>query len=236
MANWITHTIIADKVLGSMPFLDEKGFCIGNIAPDCNIENEDWSDFVPPREVTHFMSGKKKTIEGCERFYDLYVRGKTFSSDEHYSFMTGYYSHLLTDVKWVEYMHNEDRVTACYERIKAVTELRERLSGLSAEYYSIKNTFGKRCFLDDVVDIEHKYIISNPENSYNRILRETTEFPDYLDFLPEGAITRKISIMAYEPPAEAEEKEHIFYTSEEYERFVADTSELICTLIRSKCS
>ncbi len=236
MAYWITHTIIAEKVSERIPFLDKKGFCIGNIAPDCNIENEDWTAFEPPREVTHFMSGSKKRMADCERFFDNYIKGKNFALDEHYSFLLGYYSHLVTDVKWLEYMHNEDRVNACYERIKKIPELYEKIRDLPVEYYSIKNTFGKRCFLDDVVDIEQRYIIENPENTYNGILRKTTEIPEYLDFLPQGAIVRKINIMAYEPPAEAEEREHIFYTAEEYKRFITDMTELICKLITDKCS
>lgn len=236
MAYWITHTIVAEKVSERIPFLDKKDFCIGNIAPDCNIENEDWTAFEPPREVTHFMSGSKKSMADSESFFSNYVKNKTFASDEQYSFLLGYYSHLVTDVKWLEYMHNECRVKACYERIRKIPELYEKIRDLPVEYYSFKNTFGKRCFLDDVVDIEHRYIIENPENSYNGILRKTTDFPDYLDFLPEGAILRKIGIMAYEPPAETAEKEHIFYTAEEYKRFITDMTEFMCKLITDKCS
>ncbi len=236
MAYWITHTIVAEKVSERIPFLDKKGFCIGNIAPDCNIENEDWTAFVPPREVTHFMCGSKKSMEGCEKFFDTYIKDKTFASDEQYSFLLGYYSHLVTDVKWLEYMHDTCRINDCYERIKKIPELYEKIRDLSVEYYSIKNTLGKRCFLDDVVDIEQRYIIENPDNSYNGILRKTTEFPDYIDFLPEGAILRKIGIMAYEPPTEIAEREHIFYTAEEYKRFITDMTELMCKLITDKCS
>ena len=40
MATWITHLMIADGVLERIPNLDRHGFCVGNIAPDCNVENE----------------------------------------------------------------------------------------------------------------------------------------------------------------------------------------------------
>lgn len=234
MAYWITHTIIADKVLEKIAFLDEKGFCIGNIAPDCNVENEDWTAFEPPREVTHFMSGKRKNMADCDSFYDLYIKNREFSSNEHFSFILGYYSHLITDVKWIEYMRDEDRVEACFERIKNKQELRERLLGLPEEYDTIKQVFGKRCFLDDVVNIEHRYILENPDNSYCNLLRRVTEFENYLDFLPDGAIARKIGIMAYEPPTYVEKAPLVFYTVEEYERFIVDTSELICGLIKER--
>ena len=62
MANWITHTRIADILIDKGLDVDIKGFCIGNIAPDCNIENEDWTAYIPPKEVTHFMSAKENKI------------------------------------------------------------------------------------------------------------------------------------------------------------------------------
>ena len=60
MAGWITPMRIADEVLQQLPELDRLGFCMGSIAPDCNVENEDWTAFTPPREVTHWMSGNSK--------------------------------------------------------------------------------------------------------------------------------------------------------------------------------
>lgn len=60
MATWVTHLIIADAVMNQFPKLDRRGFCVGNIAPDCNVENEDWTAFTPSREVTHWMQGERK--------------------------------------------------------------------------------------------------------------------------------------------------------------------------------
>lgn len=50
MASWVTHLMIADGVLTQFPELDRRGFCVGNIAPDCNVENADWTAFTPSRE------------------------------------------------------------------------------------------------------------------------------------------------------------------------------------------
>ncbi|MBQ8497861.1 MAG: hypothetical protein IJ489_10475 [Clostridia bacterium] len=69
MANWITHTIIADLLFERYSDLDERSFCVGNIAPDCNIPNADWTSFVPSREVTHFMDGKDK----LSARYDIFL-------------------------------------------------------------------------------------------------------------------------------------------------------------------
>ena len=67
MANWITHMMIADRLLEGIPGLDRTGFCVGNIAPDCNIENEDWSAFTPPRRLRTGCPAKRRrrwTVSG----------------------------------------------------------------------------------------------------------------------------------------------------------------------------
>lgn len=49
MASWVTHLMIADMVMKQCSKLDRRGFCVGNIAPDCNVENKDWTSFTPSR-------------------------------------------------------------------------------------------------------------------------------------------------------------------------------------------
>ncbi|HKL98613.1 MAG TPA: hypothetical protein VJZ06_01740 [Mobilitalea sp.] len=68
MASWVTHLMIADNVMKQCPELDRCGFCVGNIAPDCNVENEDWTSFTPPREVNHWMSKERKVASDCDTF------------------------------------------------------------------------------------------------------------------------------------------------------------------------
>ena len=67
MANWITHTILAERLLAQGLDLDETGFVVGNIAPDCNQENEDWTIFTPPRDITHWMTGESKLSADHQR-------------------------------------------------------------------------------------------------------------------------------------------------------------------------
>ena len=59
MSTWVTHLMIADRVLERVPELDRHNFCVGNIAPDCNVENDDWTQFTPSREVTCFFISAK---------------------------------------------------------------------------------------------------------------------------------------------------------------------------------
>lgn len=51
MATWVTHLMVADEVIKKIPSLCKHEFFVGNIAPDCNVENEDWISFIPSREV-----------------------------------------------------------------------------------------------------------------------------------------------------------------------------------------
>lgn len=66
--------MVADKVMEALSWLKRHEFCVGNIAPDCNIPNEDWTAFTPSREITHWMqAGKRKNADDCKRFYEEYI-------------------------------------------------------------------------------------------------------------------------------------------------------------------
>lgn len=116
MASWVTHLMIADRVLEKFQGLDRHGFCVGNIAPDCNVENEDWTEFTPPRAVTHWMSAERKVASDCDRFYKEYIeaRRQDIKTEEEYSFLMGYYSHLITDAEFQRFIRDEQRVASLY--------------------------------------------------------------------------------------------------------------------------
>lgn len=61
MGTWISHLRIAENFLVEHPELDHTLFTIGNLAPDSGVPNEDWSQFDPPKEQTHFL--KKKRVK-----------------------------------------------------------------------------------------------------------------------------------------------------------------------------
>ncbi len=73
MAGWVTHLSIADKIMKKQNRLDRRGFCVGNIALDCNVENEDWTSFTPSKKITHWMSNEIKTASDCDLFCDEYI-------------------------------------------------------------------------------------------------------------------------------------------------------------------
>ncbi|HBA49582.1 MAG TPA: hypothetical protein DCZ91_17660 [Lachnospiraceae bacterium] len=140
MATWVSHLMIADSVLKRFPQLDRHGFCVGNIAPDCNMENEDWSSFVPSREVTHWMSGERKKASDCDRFYKEYIvdRRENIATDEEYSFLLGYWSHLITDAEYQRFIRDEERVAAAWKRIMKHPALNKRASEMEKSWDSVK--------------------------------------------------------------------------------------------------
>ena len=69
MANWITHTRIADILIGKGLNVDIKGFCIGNIAPDCNIENEDWTAYIPETPLGYTITEQYTDDNSCIIIY-----------------------------------------------------------------------------------------------------------------------------------------------------------------------
>ena len=230
MANWITHTRIADILISKGLDIDIKGFCIGNIAPDCNIENEDWTAYIPSTEVTHFMTkSKNKITSDYEGFFNQYIENKTFESKEGYSFLLGYYSHLITDVQYQLFIRNENRIIDSFNRIKSNIELNKKIEGYPETFDTLKQVFGKWNVFADIIELENKYISENPNCSYNQILRNTSDFPDYLDFLPENAINRKIPIMIkeYDEWSTVKGSGFIFFSIEEYEKYLNETTNII---------
>lgn len=233
MATWISHMMIVDNLLKTDLDLDKTAFCVGNVAPDCNVENEDWTEFTPPRKVTHWMTDRSKLTADYEGFYNEYIKDKTFTSKEEYSFFIGYYAHLITDVLFQAMVRDDQRVERCFERIKNNSGLREKIKGYPGNFDTLKIIFGKERIFYDVMIHEINYLKKNPQSAYNRVLRKVETFPDYMDIFPKGAIARKIKIMAYEPGDESLD-EFVFFDDKEYETFIKDASSKIYEMIYAK--
>lgn len=145
MASWVTHLRIADGVLRKLPILDRRGFCVGNIAPDCNVENEDWTAFTPPRAVTHWMQGTRKNAADCDAFFLAYIEGRRDKTKtvEEFSFLVGYYAHLLTDAAFQAMVRREDWVKAAWVRVQEETRLRQASTGMPQTWDSVKKLIPK---------------------------------------------------------------------------------------------
>lgn len=222
MATWITHLMIADSVLEKVHNLDRHSFCVGNIAPDCNVENENWTQFVPPREVTHWMSADRKVAADCDRFYEAYIENRKHQirSQEELSFLLGYYAHLVADAEFQRWIRDASRVAASWERIKKHPVLSERIAGMDENWDSVKKLIDKKERMKDIYTIEAEYLERHPNSGYLTEIWNLTDFPDYMDYLPKGAVVRKIGVMGYLPKKETGICSFVAMTREEYTAFL----------------
>ena len=236
MATWVTHLMISDIILSRFPNLDRRGFCVGSIAPDCNIENDDWTAFTPPREVTHWMRGSRKIEADADRFFEEYARPRleTAASKEEYAFLLGYYNHLLTDAADQVMLRDEIRVQGIWKRLKMVPVLREKAGNMAETFDNFKRVMPKSDRLREIQAVEAEYLHNNPRSGYLTEILPLTDFPDYLSFLPKGAILRKIRVMGTMPRPGADLSRLIGIDQEEYLQFVQDTAEYVIAKLQAK--
>lgn len=232
MATWVTHLMVADEVVKLMPFLCRHEFFVGNIAPDCNVENEDWTSFIPSREVTHWMGNERKMASDCNRFLNEYVKTKENLDVKEESFLLGYYAHLITDAEFQRYIRDENRVEESWDRIKKHPELSQQAVGMEETWDSVKKLINGRERMKDIYSIEAEYLEKHPESGYITDIVCLEDFPDYIDYLPKGAIVRKVKVMGYMPEKEISQYPYIGMSKEEYNSFVKTSTELIVKAIQ----
>ena len=171
MGTWICHLRIAEKLLPYLPELDKTLFTFGNLAPDSGIPNETWTEFDPPKEVTHFL----RKGEGEHKIRDL-VYYREYLSDldplddiHRYSFRLGYFTHLISDILWMKYLGVTTK-TAFHEMI-AEDPLK---------------AWGK--IKDDWYGLDQLYNRAHPENLFWQVIHKTPSPPSYLPFIQEKAL------------------------------------------------
>lgn len=229
MATWITHMMVADSVLQKLPWLDRRGFCVGNIAPDCNVENEDWTAFIPSREITHWMGADRKTGSDADRYLNEYLlkRIDEISSNEEYSFLLGYYSHLAADAEFQRMIRDPERVANMWNRIDADPEISARAEGMAKNWDSAKIIISKKDRLREIYSIEGEYLRQNPTSGYITEILPLKDFPDYIDYLPHGAIVLKIPKMTVKEESLQPIERYISITPDEVKAFAADAAAIV---------
>ncbi|MDF2506068.1 MAG: hypothetical protein K0R06_3563, partial [Clostridium sp.] len=85
-------------LLEEFDFLDVQSFLVGNIGPDSGVPNEDWSEFSPPKVISHWYD-KAGRIDS-EDFRVKYLSDTSKYTAIEKSFYLGYYTHLLSDIEW----------------------------------------------------------------------------------------------------------------------------------------
>ena len=162
MATWIVHLRLAENLLDLIDGLDDQQFAIGNVAPDSGIPDEAWETFDPPGEVTHFRASDDDLPRSADlEFYRRYLAttDPATESTQRFSFLLGYFFHLVTDNLWREQMFlpARDRFAAEFEADpRFIWEVKRDWYGLDLEYvrrYPVSLFW--RVFLDSQYDHEH---------------------------------------------------------------------------------
>lgn len=203
MATWGAHIRIAEALLQQKQNWEEVHFLVGNIGPDCGMPNEDWSEFSPPKSISHWWNTSKE-IEP-EQFYEAYLQD-ALADQKRYSFLTGYYIHLLTDVEWSKMMKKKMETDEGYQRFQKEPSF----------IWKIK---------EDWYDLDHLYFRKNPESIFHRVFRYINNFPDYLEYYPTGAVERQVKYIGnfYASYDGNPEREYVYLTESEMDIFVQET-------------
>ncbi len=219
MGTWISHLRIAEQLLVELPDLDETAFTFGNLAPDSGIPNETWTEFDPPKEITHFSTrnGDESTIHDME-FYRAYLAGTHANDDKaRYSFMLGYFFHLLTDHLWAARVWRPSK-----QYFKEIVEAKGKLNAawdFKADWY----------------DQDHRYLRDNPDCLFWRVFLHAPLPLAYLHYLPLAAIHQQIhSIRKFyaEPGTRSLDRTYPFLNDATMSRFVNDTATLLLKIYR----
>lgn len=214
MATWGAHIRIAENLLNLGLNLDEEAFLVGNLAPDCNQPNEDWTEFEPPKNVTHWYNENDRI--DSEKFYNSYLK-KDYRNKEEESFLIGYYAHLISDIEWSKMMKNQKKNKDIYEKFETDKSL---ISKVKEDWY----------------DLDHLYFKNNKESIFYRVLKNTDKFPDYLYYYPTNAIMTKLKyIINFYDTFEGDlDREYKYLTEEEMDRYVDATTKVVACIFRER--
>lgn len=171
MGTWISHLRVAENLLPHFPELDEVTFAFGNLSPDSGIPNEDWTQFDPPKEVTHFLrKGEGEHAIHDLVFYEQYVAGLQPEEDiKLYSFRLGYFFHLICDIMWARRI-----LTATRRDFKELFDQKPKDAG-----WIVK---------DDWYGLDQLYVRDHPKSLFWRVIMPNPDPPSYLPFVKDEAL------------------------------------------------
>ncbi len=171
MGTWISHLRIAENLLPHFPEVDEVAFTFGNLSPDSGIANADWTQFDPPKEVTHFL----RKGDGEDAIHDL-VFYKEYLADikpeddiKLYSFRLGYFFHLICDIIWAKRI-----VTATRQQFKELFEADTKKAVSTVK--------------DDWYGLDQLYVRDHSEHIFWRVIMANPFPPSYLPFVKNEAL------------------------------------------------
>lgn len=211
MASWMVHLRIADKLFEKLKNIDEIAFVMGNIAPDSGVPNEDWSQFAPPKVISHFKTKPEDELffdidKFCSEYFNEALI-KTYSPRK-YSFFLGYYVHLITDIEWTRDIY--------YELLKAYPE--EVKADKNKLIWTAKG---------DWYDLDFLYLKQHPDFRAFSIYENTVDYEnDFMEMFSKDAFENRRQYICgfYRGNRHGDlHRTYTYLTPERVETFVADT-------------
>jgi hypothetical protein len=221
MATWIMHLRLAELLLEEIDGLDASSFAIGSIAPDSGIPDEKWEKFTPPPQVTHFLVAEDSRYRSADLdFYRRYLQEKTSTDvgEQPYSFLMGYFFHLITDN-----LHNEMIGTPTLQRWIG------EFAADSGFIWEVKKDWYGQDFI---------YLRDHPDCLFWKVFLGCRSTESYLDFLPADAIRQRVEyIQQYYQRTDAEIQElyarpFIYLPKEHFDRFIEDSAQRMRSIYR----
>ncbi|HUF38508.1 MAG TPA: zinc dependent phospholipase C family protein [Anaerolineales bacterium] len=207
MGTWLSHLRIADQLLDRIAGLDPEMFAIGSIGPDSGLPDAKWENFDPPKEISHFQYMEGASNCADLDFYRLHVADVPADDTRRYSFLLGYFFHLVTDNLWLEkiWRPHKAKYPDWIERDRA-------------EF----NTETKR----DWYGQDFLYLRDHPDSFFHRVYLPAEYDENYLDFMSPAAFAHQLDYIKtfYQRTDEGVQKlyerEYVFLTKAQMDRFV----------------
>lgn len=141
MGTWISHLRIAEKTLAHLSDVEPTAFIFGSLAPDSGIPNDDGSAYDPPKEVTHFIRNGNNEYFVCDlHFYRQYLLPVDHAQDPFvYSFLLGYFFHLICDRLWAERIGSASR--EAYQDLFTTHPEAEAWNLIKEDWYGLDHLF-----------------------------------------------------------------------------------------------
>lgn len=215
MASWMVHLRVAERLLEHMEDVAEKEFIMGNIAPDSGVPTADWKAYVPSSRVSHFKTYSENGT--AEIDIGSYLRQyfppekRAGYSREQYAFYLGYLTHLLTDIEWIAHVYEP-----CIARYpEAYAEDSHKL------LWTLKK---------DWYDLDFLYLKKHPDFRAFQIYESAEGFVNqYMEIFAEDAIENRREYITgfYREGREDVEREYVYLTEAQADRFVEDCVETV---------
>ena len=143
------------------------------------------------------------------------------------AFLLGYWAHLIADAEQQRFIDDEARIADAWARLLACPGLAERARGAKHTWAALKQIIPKEERTKDIELIEAEYLAAHPDSGYLTEILPLRSFPDYIDYLPKGAVARKIGVMGRLPKAEAGRYPFVAMSREEYGAYIDRAEALV---------